>query len=179
MAEHLEADPNEDNERELDRCSFHKDQFDILVFNYRESKGKDGGRFLAAEDTLLKKELLSTKHKLLKSKYFLQALPSQAAYVDLIERISLTAKNVDKLLNEKSNMGEEFSVKTASLPDFDPKDIELLQVDPAEFKMPDVSLLSASEQEKAQKKVALLGESDILLNECRDIISSLKASAKL
>ncbi|VDD92773.1 unnamed protein product [Enterobius vermicularis] len=177
MAEQLEGDPKEDNDRVIDRSSFEKDQFDILVFNYRESEGRDGGSFQLAEDALLKKELLNAKHKLQKSKYFFKTLPQQTLYTELLERIESVVKKIDEFSKGKSKK-DEFSVKTAELPDFDPDDIELFQAEVPKVEFRNPSLMSPEERERNQNILAVLGEADIIINDCSDIISNLRGEGR-
>lgn len=73
---------------------------------------------------------------------------------------------------------DEFSVKTAELPDFDPDDIELFQAEVPKVEFRNPSLMSPEERERNQNILAVLGEADIIINDCSDIISNLRGEGR-
>uniref|UniRef100_A0A0N5AKX4 Coiled-coil domain-containing protein 96 n=1 Tax=Syphacia muris TaxID=451379 RepID=A0A0N5AKX4_9BILA len=174
MAEDLEADPSVDADRATDRRNFMKEQFDVLLYKYRELDDDNGGEFCLKQNALIKKELLNAKHNLRKGKYFLQTLPMHAAYADLIERINLTCSKIDKMTKDVGSSSDEFSLLDASLPDYEAEDIELLNLNPSKDETLKISLLSVSDQQKIQEQMAFLGECNILIKECHDITEDLK-----
>ena len=70
MAECLEDTSNQDTDRNMDSCSFLREQFDIFKHDYREAFDEYGHETLAnlSLGPELKKEVVNTLRKLQKAK---------------------------------------------------------------------------------------------------------------